>query len=89
MANHDMERALAGSKSYVSAAVITFVAYIFFWLPGLIFNIMYINDARRTQEIAGHSLPGVGCLWALLIINLLGLVLLMLFFCGTVRVNGS
>ena len=71
----DMHRAIASNKSYVTAAIITFVAYIFFWLPGVIFNVMYINDARRSQQAAGHSLPGVGCLYFLLVVNLLWIFL--------------
>jgi hypothetical protein len=66
----DISVAMAQQKSYVGAAITTFVAYLFFWLPGVIFNIMYINDARRMQKIAGRGLPGVGCLWILLIVNL-------------------
>ncbi len=71
----DMQRAVASNKSYVGAAIITFVAYCFFWLPGIIFNVMYINDARRSQQVAGHNLPGVGCLYLLLIVNLAWIVI--------------
>jgi hypothetical protein len=68
--SNDMQRAIASNKSYVSSAVITFIAYMIFWIPGLIFNVMYINDARKSQQVAGHSLPGVGCLYVLLIVNI-------------------
>jgi len=76
MSNPEMRTALAQSKSYVSAAIVTFVAYIFFWLPGLIFNVMYLQDARKNAKIAGESLPGTGCLWILLIVNVVPLLLL-------------
>jgi hypothetical protein len=66
---YEMQQAMASTKSYVGSAVVTFVAYMFFWLPGLIFNIMYLQDARRMERVAGHSLSGVGCLWLLLILN--------------------
>jgi hypothetical protein len=75
-ATGEMERAVAANKSYVGASITTFVAYIFFWLPGLIFNIMYLNDARQAQKVAGRSLPGVGCLWFMLIVQGGGLLLL-------------
>lgn len=65
----DLKQAMAMNTSYVTPAVITFVAYLFFWFPGLIFNIMYLQDARKKQQQAGTSLSGVGCLWILLIMN--------------------
>lgn len=74
----ETEIAIARQKSYVGSAIITLIAYWFFWLPGLIFNIMYINDAKRSQAIAGHKLPGVGCLWILLLLN----VAWILVLCG-------
>jgi hypothetical protein len=87
MKSEDMSKAIAKAiaqnKSYVSSAVITFVTYWFLWLPGLIFNIMYLQDARKSERIAGQSLPGTGCLWILLIIN----VLAVLLFCSLVTVS--
>lgn len=71
-----MQRAMASSKSYVGAAIITFIASGFFWIPGLIFNLMYLNEAKKMQKVAGHSLPGVGCLWIMLVLNLLPFLLL-------------
>ena len=76
MSGKDMRRAIAQNKSYVSAAIITFVAYLFFWLPGVIFNIMYLQDARKNADVAGHSLPGTGCLWIRLIVNVVPALLL-------------
>jgi len=87
----EMERAMARSKSYVSSAIITLIAYAVFWLPGVIFNIMYLNEARRNQKIAGQSLPGVGCLWILLIINVVwvgGLCLLLTGGAGLSAMGG-
>lgn len=79
----DMQRAMAGSKSYVTPAVITLIAYyIGFGIIGLIINIMYLWDAHQQQKIAGHGLAGVGCLWALLIHAILPLILMISFLNG-------
>jgi len=56
------EQAIARSKSYVTPAIIIFFLYGLLWLPGLVANWMYLQDARRMQRIAGESLPGAGCL---------------------------
>lgn len=79
MSSDNMRQAMAQNKSYVTPAIITFVAYIFFWLPGLIFNIMYLQDARKNAQIAGESLPGTGCLWILLLANV-GVILFFVVF---------
>lgn len=67
--------ALAATKSYTTSAVIVFLLYWLFWLPGLIFNLVYLRDARRMERLAGTSLPGAGCLTIMLAVNLIGLVL--------------
>lgn len=85
---NDMQKAMATTKSYVGAAIVTFVAYLFFWIPGIIFNIMYINDAKRMQKIAGRSLPGTGCLWILLFINLIIPALLCMAATGLISLSG-
>lgn len=77
---NDMEVVVARNKSYISAAVLTLILYWIFWLPGLIVNVMYLNEASRNQQIGGEKLPGVGCLWLLLILNLLPLLAL----CGII-----
>lgn len=66
-----MRRALAEAKSYTTQAVITFFLYGLFWLPGLIFNIMYLNEARENQRIVGRPPAGMGCLWLLLWFNII------------------
>lgn len=78
----------ARQKSYVGPAIITWIAYGFFWLPGIIFNLMYLSEANKMQKKAGESLPGVWCLWVLLISNVLWvacgfLVVLMLLAGGS------
>ncbi len=83
-----MERALARQKSYVGAAVLTFVLYCVFYLPGLIFNIIYLADAKKTARVAGQSPAGVGCLWALLVLGLLPLLVLLVVL-GLISIGGE
>lgn len=66
-------RTAAKLKGYTGAAVLTFVLYWLFWLPGFIVNWMYYLEAKRMEKIAGESLPGVGCLFTMLALN--GLVI--------------
>lgn len=68
--------ALARDKSYTTSAIITLIAYWVMWLPGLILNVIFLREARANERIAGHSLPGVGCLRWLLILNLVWLLVL-------------
>ena len=55
-------RDIARLKSYTGSAVLTFILYLFLFFPGLIANWLFYNDAKRMEDIAGESLPGVGCL---------------------------
>jgi len=61
-----------GYKSYMGTAVMVLVLYWVFYLPGLIANIVYLAEASRYKATTGHSPDGVGCLWALLWVFLLG-----------------
>jgi hypothetical protein len=53
--------AVAG-RSYTTAAVVTFIAYLFFWIPGVIINFMYLNSAKQTEALIGHAPDGIGVL---------------------------
>lgn len=66
--------AAPSEKSYVTPALITLILYWLLWLPGLIANIYYLSDARKAQNTPGQVVTGVGCLWALLILALGGVV---------------
>jgi hypothetical protein len=83
----EMERALARTKSYTGAAIAVFVLYSLAYLPGLIFNLMYLREARRMEQIAGQELPGTGCLssmvWAGVLV-FIALVLFLMWFFGTI-----
>lgn len=85
----DMERAIARQKSYVGAAVITFLVYWLFYLPGLIVNVLYLADARKTARVAGSAPAGLGCLWIMLILGLLPLIVILLLMssCGVLALG--
>lgn len=92
VSQRDMVRALAATKSYYGAALLTLALYwLTFWIGGIIANVIYLNSASNTQRLSGVSPEGKGCLWALLIthigiplliIGLLLLYLLLLSFQG-------
>ncbi|MGE0544176.1 MAG: hypothetical protein AB7R89_28755 [Dehalococcoidia bacterium] len=75
-----MQVQLARARSFTTPAMLTLLMYIVLWLPGLIANLLYYREAKATEQIAGQSLPGVGCLGWMLILNLgaLGLVAVIL-----------
>jgi hypothetical protein len=56
------EQLAARMKSYTPHAVATIVLYLIFWLPGLIANVIFHNEGKRMETIAGQPLPGVGAL---------------------------
>ncbi|MCL4869308.1 MAG: hypothetical protein KJ063_10075 [Anaerolineae bacterium] len=78
----EMEVAAARMKSYTGAAVLVFFLYWLFFLPGLIVNFIYYQEAQRMQKLAGRSLPGQGCLAIMLWLNLFVLILTVLGGCG-------
>lgn len=77
----NLEQATARAKSYTSAAVLTFFLYLLFWIPGIIVNMIYLAEAKRMEKTAGVSLPGVGCLFWMLALNVAGIVIGLLFLC--------
>ena len=78
----DTDRAIARSKGYVGAAIIVFILYWFFYLPGLIFNLMYLSEADRTATMAGKKPSGYGCLLVMFIVGALPLILFISIFFG-------
>ncbi len=67
----DEQRRAAMTRSYVTPAVITMVLYLVLWLPGLIANIVFWQEASRTERLIGRSPEGKGCLLALFIVFVL------------------
>ena len=84
----ETEKAIARQKSYVGAAILTFFLYWLLWLPGLIFNLMYISDARKTRQVAGQSPSGYGCLLVLFWVQILsiGVAILSILAIGALSV---
>jgi hypothetical protein len=72
---------MARMQSYTGKAVLTLILYMFLWIPGLIANILFVNEANRMQRIAGQSLPGVGflkfLLWAAIAATVLFFLLVL------------
>jgi hypothetical protein len=55
------------NQSFTTRAVIAFLLYWVGYVPGLIFNIMFLMEAQRVQRETGRTPSGYGCLWATLI----------------------
>lgn len=65
----DLEISTARLKSYTGTAILVFFLYLFFYFPGLIVNYIYYKEAKKMEEKAGTSLPGVGLLSIMMWIN--------------------
>ncbi|MCL4818308.1 MAG: FHA domain-containing protein [Vicinamibacteria bacterium] len=63
----DLAVALAAQKSFTGHAFLTFALYGFFWLPGVIMNFVFLNEAKGVQKLTGQAPPGMGCLTILLV----------------------
>ena len=64
------ERAAARLQSFTTKAVAVVVLYFVLWIPGIIANVLFHNEATRAERIAGERLPGTGCLRAMLFLNI-------------------
>jgi len=73
----EQERSAARLQSYTFKAVIALLLYFVAWLPGIIANFLFYSDGKRMQRIAGESLPGVGCLSAMLWFNAIVIALVV------------
>lgn len=74
----EYRRFAAAQRSFTTPAVITLVLYFVPWLPGLVANIVYWQEANNVQRITGHVPEGKGCLVALFWV-FLALPVLLLF----------
>jgi hypothetical protein len=70
----ELEIAVARQRSFVGAAMAVFVLYWFCYLPGLLFNIMWLSEAGRVRRVIGTPPAGTGCLQAMLLIGAIPLV---------------
>lgn len=59
---------IAAGRSYTNSAVLTLVLYFVLWIPGLIANLVYYNQAKSDMALTGHQPEGMGCLQAMLIV---------------------
>ena len=55
--------------SFTGKAVATMVLYWLFYVPGLIANIVFYNEAKAASTRWGRDLPGIGCLATMLILQ--------------------
>lgn len=86
MANEELselERAMMAQKSYIGASVVVFILYWFFYLPGLIVNAMYLNDASKVAKATGKSPAGRGCLQIMLFLGLIPLIFILIVVFGS------
>ncbi|MEP7285148.1 MAG: hypothetical protein ABI947_05195 [Chloroflexota bacterium] len=67
----EFQKALANTRSFTGSAVLTLFMYWFFWLPGLVVNILFLREARQVSRQIGRDPSGTGCLYFLLIVNLI------------------
>jgi hypothetical protein len=74
------ERAVAAvKKNYTFHALAALFLYTFLWLPGLILNIVFLNNANRDQNETGKAPEGKGCLvWLLWVFGILPVVIIVL-----------
>jgi len=59
---------VADPPLFLAAATATFLAYFFFWLPGLILNLYFLDSAKRAKAETGREPSGLGVLRGLLIL---------------------
>lgn len=70
----EVEVAMARQRSFVGAAVAVFILYWFCYLPGLLFNIMWLSEAGKVRRIIGAPPAGTGCLQSMLLIGSIPLI---------------
>jgi len=58
----------AEAPSYLMASVVAFLAYFFFWVPGVILNLYFLDAAKTVKRETGREPAGLGALRALLIL---------------------
>lgn len=61
-------------KSYVGSSVIVFLLYLLCYVPGLIFNIMWLSEADEWRKKNGSKPSGYGCLLIMFLVGILPLI---------------
>lgn len=78
MAEHepsDIEVAIARQKSYVAPAGIVFILYWIFWIPGLMINLVLVEEMACVEDVAGKRPMGATFLQAQFLFGLIPLAL--------------
>ena len=66
-------------RNYTYHAIAALVLYTFLWIPGLVLNIVFLNNANRDQRATGKAPQGKGCLlWLLWVFGILPVVIIVL-----------
>jgi len=63
-----LELAIKRTKDFSTPAVITLVLYLCLWLPGVIANALYLQEANKIKAETGHDPAGRGCLFSMFLI---------------------
>lgn len=58
-------------RDYTNTAILVLILYWIMWLPGLIVNIITLNEANQVERETGSRPEGKGCLVALLWFNVI------------------
>jgi hypothetical protein len=66
-------------RDYTNTAILVLILYWVMWLPGLIVNIITLNEANQVERETGRRPEGKGCLVALLWFNVIPAILTCLF----------
>lgn len=57
-------------RSFIWAAMAVFVLYVIAYIPGLIFNYMWMREAEKLKRTTGEAPPGYGCLITMFVVGL-------------------
>ena len=78
----DRAERVAERHSFVFPAIVTFLGYLFFWLPGVILNWYFLNEAEIVERQAGQQPPGMAglkfLLWVFLYLPLIALAVVVI-----------
>jgi len=65
-------------KNYTVYAIAALAMYTFLWIPGLVLNVVFLNQANRDQRETGQAPEGKGCLlWLLWVFGIIPFVVIM------------
>jgi hypothetical protein len=89
----DLDQAAALNKSYLAPAAVVFFLYTLGYIPGLVFNLLFLSEARQTKRMTGRTPSGYEVLWGLLILGLLWFfsafaIVMLVFGIGTTAFLG-